>query len=460
MSFRKIIKLLASLKLAVVEIIAIGALVAWGTIVEARYMDARIAQETVYHSWLSYLIFTVFAINLTAVIIDRYPWKKHHIGFISAHVGILALLWGSIITRYWGVDGSLSIPIGQSGDQVMVSETDLLIYTTLTGESYRKLSEHSVNFWQNQPTKEKPLKISLGANELSITDFYRYALVDSKVNESQEKNDGPALRFQISNDRVSQTDWLVSKTGQPAETALGPARIVMSLEEFKYTDGNVLALRPVSDDEVEYKVYSDRQKKMISSGRAKAGAHFNLGWMDLEFRLLKYHRHAKQEVNFVKKEQSTPETTSAIQFSYKGQEGWIGLNSIARLYGDSEMYIVTYGNRRIPLNFKMTLKKFEVGRYQGTMRASSYESVVSVPGLGDDIKISMNEPLHHAGYTFYQASFQEDEMGKPVASIFSVNFDPGRWVKYLGSLLIVFGSTHLFYRRWKAAKKSGGPQNA
>ncbi len=124
------------------------------------------------------------------------------------------------------------------------------------------------------------------------------------------------------------------------------------------------------------------------------------------------------------------------------------------------MYIVSYGNRRLPLDFKMTLKKFDVGRYQGTMRASSYQSVVSVPGVGDDITISMNEPLKHAGFTFYQASFQEDQMGKPVASIFSVNYDPGRWIKYLGSLLIVLGSMHLFYRRWKMAKKSGGLQNA
>lgn len=459
-TFRKIIKSLASLKLAVVVISSIAALVAWGTIVEARYMDARIAQETVYHSWLSYTIFSVFAINLTAVIISRYPWKRHHIGFISAHIGILTLLWGSVLTRYWGVDGSMSVPIGQSSDQVMVTETDLLIYTTLTGESYRKLADHPVNFWQTQPTPQKPMTISLGANELKITDFYRYALVDSKVNASTEKTDGPALRYQISNDRVSQTDWLVSKTGQPADATLGPARIVLTLEEYKYNGGNVLALRPISEEEVEYKVYSDRQKGMINSGRAKAGAHFNLGWMNLEFRLLKYHLHAKQEVKFVRKEQSTSETTSAIQFAYKGQQGWIGLNSIARLYGDSEMYIVAYGNRRIPLDFKMTLKDFEVGRYQGTMRASSYESVVSVPGLGDDIKISMNEPLHHAGFTFYQASFQEDETGKPVASIFSVNYDPGRWVKYLGSLLIVFGSIHLFYRRWKTARKSGGPQNA
>lgn len=460
MQFKKIIKILASLKFAVVVILAIGTLVAWGTIVEARFMDAKIAQETVYHSWISYSIFAAFAVNLTAVIISRYPWQKHHIGFISAHIGILLLLLGSVITRYWGVDGSLSIPIGEAGNQVMVSETDLLIYTTLNGESYRKMHEIPTNFWSNPPSKDKPLKVSLPSGELLITDFYRYALVDSKVSESKEETDGPALRFQISNDRVAQTNWLVSKNGQPADAMLGPARVVMSTSKYEYTSGNVLALRPLNNEEVEYFVYSDKQKGLINSGKAKAGAHFNLGWMNLEFRLLKYHLHAKQEVKFVPKEQSTSETISAIQFNFRGKEGWIGLNSIAKLYGDAEMYVVAYGNRRIPLNFNIALKKFDVGRYQGTMRASSYQSVVSVPSVGDDITISMNEPLKHAGYTFYQASFQEDETGRPVASVFSVNYDPGRWIKYLGSLLIVFGSIHLFYRRWQAAKKSGGPQNA
>ena len=76
----------------------------------------------------------------------------------------------------------------------------------------------------------------------------------------------------------------------------------------------------------------------------------------------------------------------------------------------------------------------------------SYESDVSVEGLGK-VNISMNEPMKHAGYTFYQSSFQEDDMGRPTASILSVNKDPGRWIKYFGSALIVLGIVMLFYFR-------------
>jgi hypothetical protein len=56
----------------------------------------------------------------------------------------------------------------------------------------------------------------------------------------------------------------------------------------------------------------------------------------------------------------------------------------------------------------------------------------------------MNEPLSHGKYTFYQSSFQELGGGKS-ASILSVAYDPGRTLKYLGSLMICLGIGVMFY---------------
>jgi cytochrome c biogenesis protein ResB len=95
------------------------------------------------------------------------------------------------------------------------------------------------------------------------------------------------------------------------------------------------------------------------------------------------------------------------------------------------------------------LQKFTIGTDPGTTKAASYASDVRLK-LGpneiskDTYHISMNEPLKHGGYTFYQASYQM-EQGKPPVSVFSVNYDPGRSVKYLGSLLIVIGVMLMFY---------------
>jgi cytochrome c biogenesis protein ResB len=64
----------------------------------------------------------------------------------------------------------------------------------------------------------------------------------------------------------------------------------------------------------------------------------------------------------------------------------------------------------------------------------------------------MNEPLKHGGYTLYQASFQQGPTGEPIASILSVNYDPGRWIKYLGSLIICLGVIWLFYQKRRTAR--------
>ena len=58
--------------------------------------------------------------------------------------------------------------------------------------------------------------------------------------------------------------------------------------------------------------------------------------------------------------------------------------------------------------------------------------------------ISMNEPLVYGGYTFYQASYVMEE-GRPPISVFSVNYDPGRVVKYAGAIIMVLGIILMFY---------------
>jgi len=68
----------------------------------------------------------------------------------------------------------------------------------------------------------------------------------------------------------------------------------------------------------------------------------------------------------------------------------------------------------------------------------------SKAGVEQKAHISMNEPLYYGGDFFYQASYQLQENGPPI-SVFSVNYDPGRWVKYLGSIIMVLGIMLMFY---------------
>ena len=86
-----------------------------------------------------------------------------------------------------------------------------------------------------------------------------------------------------------------------------------------------------------------------------------------------------------------------------------------------------------------------MNHYQGTNNPSSYESFVEVSDLPDQrLHVFMNNPLKHHYLTFYQSSYFP--MGPEVyGSIFTVNFDPGRFIKYLGSFLLVFGTIWHYY---------------
>jgi hypothetical protein len=143
-------------------------------------------------------------------------------------------------------------------------------------------------------------------------------------------------------------------------------------------------------------------------------------------------------------------------------EAWLGLGErvLARV-GDRELEL-GYFPRRVILPFSIRLERFKIDHYNGTRDPMSYSSEVSVLDGPQPkaVTISMNEPLKHAGFTVYQASY-EDGSPRPTTSIFSVNRDPGRLWKYAGSLLIVWGSALLFHARFKKRKatvpKSGAP---
>jgi hypothetical protein len=120
------------------------------------------------------------------------------------------------------------------------------------------------------------------------------------------------------------------------------------------------------------------------------------------------------------------------------------LNDVLKLFTSRTAYILTYGQKRVDLGFPIFLDHFEMEKYQGTQRAKAYKSFVKVPEVGQ-VEISMNESMEYQGLVFYQASFEEDEAGRAIASILSVNYDPGRWIKYFGSLVLSLGIVLLFW---------------
>lgn len=455
---QKIIKPLASLKLAVFIIVALGVLSGWGTIVESQ-TNARTAQKLVYHSFYMYGVVILLCATLIAVMIDRLPWKKHHAGFILAHVGIIIIIIGSYMTYKFGIDGSMTLDIGKSSNVVDLQDRQFSVYTYFGETNPELVLEKEVDFLSHPVSFSRPKRFTWGESFLEVVDFYNFAVQEEKIEKTEKLNDGPAIRFQLFNDNVSFSKWLrVVSFQKQALLDLGPAEVVLNKgkESFKYKKGNVISLTPDKDSRfIKYTIYTESKGGFTRKGRARLGDIVTTGWMGLQFRVLNYFRHSSKKVSFTQVDSPTKRTTSAVQIKFNNKKIWLGFNSLYRFFEEKQAHIMIYGNKRLYLNFDVELKKFNVGRYQGTLRASSYESEVFVKGLGDRL-ISMNNPLKHKDFTFYQASFSKDKSGEPTASILSVNWDPGRYLKYLGCLMVVLGSILLFYfkkTKWFYKKK-------
>jgi hypothetical protein len=451
----RLLKSLASLKLAVVVILAFATLISIGTFVEARY-DATAARKLVYNTYWMYSVMGLLAINLIAVMVDRWPWKSRHAPFVFAHIGILILMVGAILTAEFGVDGNVRVGIGESNQYITVPETDILIYSSFDGDRYTKLYEQEVDFFLKPVTAQKPLAVPGFNTSIKFTDYKRYVLPSRKVVPAEAPNGrrGAGLRFQIQNPNVNVIEWLVQT--RPAVVAtmnFGPASLNLGPAPEKGRGANEIFFTPEGAEQMKYVVFQKDQEKPLKQGVLKEGGTFDPGFkMAMTVRALRYLPEAQEEWELQDREAPTPLTTSAVKVEFEGKEHWILLNDNLKLFTSDAVYLVSYGNRRLDLGFPIHLVNFNVDRYQGTSRAMAYKSLVEIPNVGTH-EISMNEPLKHGGFTIYQASFQEDpQTQQPTASIFSVNQDPGRWIKYLGSLIMVLGIVMLFYFKQKAKK--------
>jgi len=131
------------------------------------------------------------------------------------------------------------------------------------------------------------------------------------------------------------------------------------------------------------------------------------------------------------------------------QKIWITNQAATKFLHNGVLWEAIIGKEQKTLPFEMRLSEFKMDTDPGTTNPASYESFIA---LRDSINagkhhIFMNNPLKHREYTFYQASFFQVEEG--YGSVLSVNYDPGRFWKYLGSLLLVLGSFwHFALRKW------------
>jgi len=215
---------LASLRLAVVLLVLLAAVLAWATLLEARNGRESAAWYVYANPWFISLL-ALLGANILAATLIRFPWKKHQLGFVLTHAGILVLLAGAIQTLMGGLEGQIVLQQGQRTAQFQVTARSVVNVAWHFGGR-----RGATDFLFSPGPADWPEQRSLdfGSSDgmgLKILRFYRHARHQTDWIADDRDFDGPALQLQLSGPggNAIAEDWL-SANMFGGEAIVGPTR--------------------------------------------------------------------------------------------------------------------------------------------------------------------------------------------------------------------------------------------
>jgi hypothetical protein len=209
--------------------------------------------------------------------------------------------------------------------------------------------------------------------------------------------------------------------------------------------------------------FFNKEKNKWESHTVKINEEVALPWMGFRIKVLesRIDSYPTMVPKYVRPIQDNGQiivgNMKAVEVEVDGQTFWVNSNTPIAFNRNGERVTFHLGKKNLTLPYELVLDQFKMDTDPGTSNPASYESFVTLfKGNEGSTKhhVFMNNPLKYQNFTFYQASYFQTNEG-PMGSVLSVNFDPGRFWKYLGSLLLVFGSIWHFVLRKKPVLKPG-----
>ncbi len=337
----------------------------------------------------------------------------------------------------------------------------------LQGHQYRVEIDDSVGKWR-----------PLGSLQVKIDRYLPYAIVedDKLINKSNEPVN-PAVDISL-RDPLGTEEKHTVFANFPEFATLHKAHVKGPRESFgvKFrmisgkvenqelagvgkNRGRLSFAQSVDGKRLYYRIQSALHENN-RRGVVEIGKVSETGWMDLHFRVKQWiafgvEQYVPKPVDYISGGDTNFQSalhavlqSNRLRRPTSIDSQWLVEGYPQHFVTQNHKWKVALQKTKQILPFHIHLDKFTVGTDPGTTKAATYESQVTVrdpiQGVEKKALISMNEPLLHGGFTFYQASYSLQE-GRPPVSIFAVNYDPGRPIKYLGSLLLVLGIIVMFY---------------
>jgi hypothetical protein len=460
----QLVAFFSSLRLAVVTMVTLGGIAAFATFYEMEHGTPAVQRDIYQTPWFAFLL-GLLGVNVLLVMVSRWPWTKHQIGFLVAHVGILFVLGGSVVSLYGGLDSNMVLAEGETSDRVRLLQRALRV-------SIPGLGAHAtfpVFLEERPPTPDRERRFPIpNSDVVLVADGYE---PHATVSESFEPAETglPALHFVLEAPMATQEAWLVPDDPRRSHLDLGmvsfgfhAARSEEQVQQLLQHAGaaNHLSFVLAPDGTIEFGAAGSSGP--LRTGVIELGQPVDTGWPGLGVTVDRFHpravaRRAVAPAPLPKKEE---QRSAAVHLRLESPSGatepeWLLWGDLRSVRLGDQTASLAYRPPEAALPFRVTLLRFNNESYPGSRMASTYESTVRIedPDEGTfETLISMNHPLHHRGYIFFQSSFVE---GRPMISIFSVARAPGLPFVYLGTALIGIGVAWMFYGKpWLARRQA------
>ena len=296
----RFIKWLGSVHFAVTISVLLIIVLIISTSLESLHGTA-FAQKWFYQTKWFDVFLSLLWINIFCATLLRFPFKKHQIGFLITHIGILGLLLGSLVNRMYGIEGQLVIFEGQSSNRLRQGgyEVNVLL------------------------PDEKLVQFDLrpGDYDLPEFNFSVERIIDSAAEQvvitpqRERRHDNLALRVSVQSEMagLSDTFWLVEhdpRNLQSDRATIGPFRTVLKRRSLA-RERNVPLLR-ISDEE-------GQDLKVIE---LKGSLPASVGVGEI-FRIenLKYYPYARVQGGALVNAPDDGSLNPALEFDVVDQEG-------------------------------------------------------------------------------------------------------------------------------------------
>jgi len=449
---------LGSLRLGVALIAALGAACVLATFYESRHGTPAAQRDFYQTDWFAALL-VLLGVNILFAVIRKYPWSRHQAGFLIAHVGILVLLAGSLVSLRLGLDGRLALYEGEEGDRLSLPAKAL--HVALPGHQVHASFPLDV---ARLPRTERRLEVAGGSATLVVEE----ALSHARVSETLEEGEGgaPAVHFVLQGSFGGHDAWLVAGDPDRAHLDFGPVAFDLHDGDDGARDGqegaaaNRLAFVAAADGTLTYSLTA--RKGAGSRGAVVPGRPIDTPWMGMQVVVDRYlpSAVASRSVTPAAAPAAEERRVPAVRVRLEGPHGrsrseWLAWNDARPVPFGEGIATLAFRAPEVALPFSVRLLDFKSEKYPGSDRAAAYESRVRVEdperGASEHV-VSMNRPLRYRGYVFFQSSFVE---GEPMISVFSVARAPGLPLVYLGTTLISLGLAWMFYlKRWFAGRQA------